>query len=375
MTFAHDVARRNRSCDDEDHDWLDASSDIRAGSSAGQVPHWLRQRARAELKRALRRPPFPAMASAHSRRNRAGPSSGSSHGGSRSSLELARPKTVHHRHLAPLSPPRVASEPPAAAPGDVGAPRRSGHGDGPDGAGRARTRAPVLPRAPREGDDRPRRIGRRVVARLEVVLAAINRLSSGGEHASPDAASTEALDEPSADRNPRADRPRSGVAMIAPKRGGGTLNRHRSEQDVETPANFMGARLEPGSGSGTVRRIGKGGSRPDAPPRPTPETLPPGASQVDQVGANLAFNRARLRWEAQWGEGKDLARIAGQCLADMKLLAKLTGAFDITAAQIVRHPKFVELLGIVGAALGPRHEAMSRIRAAVAAFETAGARE
>jgi phage N-6-adenine-methyltransferase len=35
--------------------------------------------------------------------------------------------------------------------------------------------------------------------------------------------------------------------MIAPKRGGATLNRHRSEQDVETPADFLGA---------VVRRFG-----------------------------------------------------------------------------------------------------------------------
>ena len=63
-------------------------------------------------------------------------------------------------------------------------------------------------------------------------------------------------------------------------------------------------------GSHAPRRTGMGAARPDAPPRPSPEPLAHGARLVDQVRVSLDFNRARLHWEAEWGESKDLARTA-----------------------------------------------------------------
>lgn len=80
-----------------------------------------------------------------------------------------------------------------------------------------------------------------------------------------------------------------------------------------------------------------------APPRPK---VSPTASPLEQAQAQHTWLVAQQEWAASNPSisQKELAQIAGQVVSSVRLVARLSGALDVTEAQIVKSAPFARVL-------------------------------
>ncbi len=131
-------------------------------------------------------------------------------------------------------------------------------------------------------------------------------------------------------------------------------------------------KLKPGSGGKVTEppRVKIPAPPDSSPPPPMPPILGAGENLESQMRAHAVYISKRLQWETLHGDAKAIAALSGQFTNAQRHLAKLTGALEVSEAQIVRSPKFVRLLGLIQTALGDDTETWARVRRAVELYET-----
>lgn len=109
----------------------------------------------------------------------------------------------------------------------------------------------------------------------------------------------------------------------------------------------------------TAKTIMGGGSAPvtvvrareDLPPPPV-ISIDPNSTPLEQAQAQRKWLTERLEWASRGGlPEKEIAALAGQVGGAVRLVARLSGALDITEIQIVRSPPFARVRAAFDAAL------------------------
>lgn len=98
--------------------------------------------------------------------------------------------------------------------------------------------------------------------------------------------------------------------------------------------------------------------------------LPADASETERAKVQIKWIEDRINWGQSNGEGvKELQAWTGQLTNASRHLAKLSGAYEVTEAQIVKSPKFVQAIRIIIDAVGENEEILRRIRRALEIYE------
>jgi hypothetical protein len=131
-----------------------------------------------------------------------------------------------------------------------------------------------------------------------------------------------------------------------------------------SPRKQLRARLEAVFGIAESAWDRESGSEPPAAKAPDPPLeLPPPSDDVK----GMAIETIRvLRGHLSGASHREAGRISQAIAAQSRILARASGQFEITQAQIVRSPHFRELLGVIERALEPYPDA---VRAVAKAFE------
>lgn len=104
---------------------------------------------------------------------------------------------------------------------------------------------------------------------------------------------------------------------------------------------------------------------------PMPEQMPSDATPVQRAKANSDWLGARVRYAQERGEdARGIAVLAGQYTQALKYHARLSGAFDVTQATIMRSGPWAEIMRVIRDTLKDHPALLEKVALALNASES-----